>query len=224
MHHLHTVFIVSSSLTVTTNINIFMSQFTIIEDCSPYYIRFKHDGIESLVDYCKSCMPDIKNVEEFDHYPLPVDQAQEVLLRTPIADLMPLQLKRVSLFISAPGMYYRAHKDGLDHRFSINYPILVEDDKCLTSWWSNKDLKDYSIDLLETRRSRECIGFNPKNHTPLKSMTARSGECILFNTEIFHDWDNSLSENYRVVLTLRIQYPLTGKTYFEDAKKIIFGQ
>ena len=55
-------------------------------------------------------------------------------------------------------------------------------------------------------------------------MTAKPGECILFNTDIFHDWDNQLSNNYRVVLTLRIKQPLTGKIYFEDAKKIIFGQ
>ena len=26
----------------------------IIEDCSPYYIRFTHDGINDLVDLCQS--------------------------------------------------------------------------------------------------------------------------------------------------------------------------
>jgi hypothetical protein len=100
---------------------------------------------------------------------------------------------------------------------------MVEDDKCVTSWWSDEDLKQYPINYLNGG-SRECTGFNPKRHAPLKSMTAKPGECILFNTEIFHDWDNRNSNNYRVVLTLRIEQPLTGKTYFEDAKKIIFGE
>lgn len=204
-----------------------MSKFTIIEDCSPYYIRFTHDGIEDLIEYCKECIPSMEDRKwlfgGFNHHAMPPTQVGNVLLKTPISELMPLQTDRVSLFISKPGMYYRAHKDGLDHRFSINYTIKVDDDKCVTSWWSDEDLKIYPVDKLDGW-SRECNGFNPKNHTPLKSMVAKPGEAILFNTDIFHDWDNRASDNYRVVLTLRIRQPFTGKTYFEDAKKIIFGQ
>ena len=200
-----------------------MSEFTIIEDCSPYYIRFTHAGIEDLIDYCKKCIPKLEGIEGFKHYALPLTEATNVLKKTPISELMPLQPNRVSLFLSSPGMYYRAHKDGINHRFSINYGIVIEDNKCTTSWWSDDDLKKYPLEYFNGW-SRECNEFNPKNHTPIKSMTAKPGECILFNTDIFHDWDNQLSNNYRVVLTLRIKQPLTGKIYFEDAKKIIFGQ
>ena len=113
-------------------------------------------------------------------------------------------------------------KDSLYQRFSINYTIQIADEKCVTSWYSDDDLKHYPIDFLKGH-SRECEGFNPKNHTPLKSMIAKPGECILFNTDLFHDWDNSQSDNYRIILTLRIKQPCVGQTYFEDAKKIIFG-
>lgn len=197
-----------------------MSKFTIIEDCSPYYIRFTHDGIDDLIEYCKNLIPDLQN--RFRHYVLPPSEASTVLKLTPMSKLMPLQDNRVSLFMSAPGMYYRAHKDGLADRFSINYTIVINDDKCVTSWYDDAGLSRYPIDTLGGL-SRECVGFNPRNHTPLKSMTAQPGECILFNTEIFHDWNNTESKNIRVVLTLRITESLRRGTYFEDAKKIIFG-
>jgi hypothetical protein len=197
-----------------------MNQFTIIEDCSPYYIRFTHSGINELIEYCKKCAPELQ--KRFTHYALPPSEASEVLKLTPISKLMPLQHNRVSLFMSAPGMYYRAHKDGLADRFSINYTIVINDDKCVTSWYDDNDLKQYPIDTLGGR-SRECIGFNPIQHKSVKSMTAQPGECILFNTEIFHDWDNTKSTNNRIVLTLRINESLRRGTYFEDAKKLIFG-
>lgn len=205
-----------------------MSKFTIIEDCSPYYIRFTHDDIDKLIDYCKTCLPSLESMRwrfgGFNHCVMSPLQVNNILLKTPISKLMPLQTDRVSLFISKPGLYYRAHKDGLNHRFSINYAIKIDDDKCVTNWWSDEDLAHYAIDNLPNFSSRECVGFDPKNHIPLKSMIAKPGEAILFNTEIFHNWDMTASENYRVILTLRIKEPLTGKTYFEDAKKIIFGQ
>jgi hypothetical protein len=201
-----------------------MNKFTIIEDCSPYYIRFTHDRIENLIEYCKTCIPILENQKWRDgflfHKLLPT-QATTILMETPISNLIPLRQEQIYFFISKPGLYYRAHKDALNQRFSINYTIQIADEKCVTSWYSDDDLKHYPIDYLGGT-SRECKGFNPKNHTPLKSMIAKPGECILFNTDLFHDWDNSQSDNYRIILTLRIKQPYVGQTYFEDAKKIIF--
>jgi hypothetical protein len=68
--------------------------------------------------------------------------------------------------------------------------------------------------------SRELTGFVKENHTPIKSMVAQQNECILFNTEIYHDWDNSNSSNERVVLTLRSITP--GSVYYDDVKQILF--
>jgi hypothetical protein len=106
-------------------------------------------------------------------------------------------------------------------RFSINYLTRVLDDKCVTSWYSDDDLKVYFIDNTLTQSSRECVGFIKENHTPIKSMIAKQNECLLFNTDIFHDFDNSQSDNTRVVLTLRCRNP--NAMYFDDVKRILFG-
>ena len=198
--------------------------YTIIEDCSPYYIRFTHDGIEDVIDWCNKYTPPIDKLSfDFTHYILPPDKANNLLAMIPIAKQIPLMKNRVSLFISKPGLYYRAHKDGLVNRFSINYMSKVIDDKCVTNWYSDEDLKDYPIDNLPSKWSRECEGFIKENHVPIKSLVAKQGECILFNTDLFHDWDNSSSQNERVVLTLRIIEELKPHTYFEDARKILFN-
>lgn len=198
-------------------------KYTIIEDCSPYYIRFTHDGLSDIINFCKERIPTTGIVKgTFTHHKFSLDDGNKLLSMVPMQNTGKLNLQndRVSLFITAGNRYYRAHKDGLDHRVSINYTILIADDKCVTSWWDDEDLKKYTMDYVNGW-SRECDGFNPKDHTPLKSMTARPNECILFNTEIFHDFDNSQSDNTRVVLTLRCKNP--GVMYFDDVKQILFG-
>jgi len=195
----------------------------IIEDCSPYYIRFTHDGINDLVDLCKSyitpeLLENCKN-KDFINHKLPLNQSEKVLSLLPFLDKIKLIKERVSLFVTRPGHYYKAHKDGKNHRCSINYTIMIMDNKCITSWYNDEDLKDYSVDPAHLN-SRECLDFVKENHTPIKSMIAKPNEAILFNTEIFHDWDNTNSENYRVVLTLRSQNP--GEVYFNDVKNIFF--
>ena len=196
--------------------------FTIIEDCSPYYIRFTHDDIEQIIDICQREMQSLQSVSEFTHHILNRSVSEEILNLTPMAAPLNLRLDRVSLFVTPPGYYYRAHKDGIENRMSINYTIQILDDECVTSWYSDDDLSNYPVQGLDWKwpLSRECNGFVKHRHTPLKSMTAVAGECILFNTDIFHDFDNSLSSNTRAVLTLRSVTP--GKIYFEDAKRIMF--
>jgi len=195
--------------------------FTIIEDCSPYYIRFTHDNIEQIIDICQGEMQSLQSVSKFTHHILNRSVSEQILNLAPMTTLLDLRLDRVSLFVTPPGYYYRAHKDGLENRMSINYTVQILDDKCVTSWYSDEDLASYTTAGLDGKiASRECEGFVKQRHTPLKSMTAIPGECILFNTDIFHDFDNSLSSNTRAVLTLRSVTP--GKIYFEDAKRILF--
>jgi hypothetical protein len=92
-------------------------------------------------------------------------------------------------------------------------------------WFFNfsvtKALKKYNIDTLATNNSRECENFVKEDHMPLKSMVAQSGECILFNTDMFHDWDNSSSKNERMVLTLRLKDYNKPNSSFEDARDIL---
>jgi len=196
--------------------------YTIIEDCSPYYIRFTHAGLDLVINKCAEFVKDIDFTnQQFIHYKHPAAEAQTLLSIIPMSTQFKLMKNRVSTFVTQPGKHYRAHKDGLDNRVSINYTVKILDSDCVTSWYSDDDLKNYPIDNLATKSSRECIGFDSTRHTPLKSMTARQGECILFNTDIFHDFDNSRAKNERMVLTLRLVE--TSKYYFADVKKILFG-
>lgn len=198
-------------------------KYNIIEDCSPYYIRFTHDGLQEIIDYCNSNLPRFNlDSRTFIHYKFPKEQSEHLLSLIPMADQMPLRKHRVSLFITKPGRYYQAHKDGLFDRFSINYTVQINDDKCITSWYSDNECENYEIVAPLQNKSRECNGFLKENHTPEKSMIAKQNECILFNTEIFHDFDNRESKSTRIVLTLRIMEEESVSTYFEDAKKIIF--
>lgn len=196
-----------------------MLDFKIIEDCSPFYIKFYHSSTKPIIDKCKHIINTLQLPEwTFNNHKLPMSQGEEIVSLLPL-DLN-FNLKRVSLFVTGPGYYYQAHKDGLDHRFSINYGIEISDDKCVTSWYDDNDLNNYEIEYFNGK-SRECNEFIKHNHIPLKSMTLQEGEALLFNTDIFHDFDNSLSNHRRIVLTLRINRP--GRTYFDDAKELIFG-
>lgn len=198
----------------------------IIEDCSPYYIRFTHDRMTEIIEFCKTKIIEADDKEKtFIHYKFPKLDARHILSLIPFFDNSHISLEetRVSLFITKPGRYYRAHKDGMFDRFSLNYTIQILDDQCLTSWYSDNDLKDYPIDNLPNNVSRECTGFVKENHVPLKSMVAKPNECILFNTDIFHDFDNQQSSNLRVVLTLRAAIDIRKDIYFEDIKKILYA-
>ena len=201
----------------------------IIEDCSPYYIRFTHSNIEELI---KESLFIFNTVQfssssivtpDFSHYILSPSDGINLLSKIPMSYNMPLLENRVSYFVSQPNLYYRAHKDGRNHRFSLNYSADILDDKCVTSWYSDIDLEEYKLDeqLLKTNSSRECVDFDKTKFTPLTTMVARPGECTLFNTDIYHDWDNSISSNRRIILTLR--HRDTGNVYFNDAKRILFN-
>jgi hypothetical protein len=196
--------------------------YTIIEDCSPYYIRFTHDGLDNIVDICKQGLAGIEFEKTFTHYIFPPEIREDILSTTPLSKSLDLNQNRVSMFVTTGGRYYRAHKDGVDNRISLNYTAEILDDNCVTSWYSDKDVTGYkTVGLDWDKPSREAEGFDKSKHTPLKSMTAKPNECILFNTDIWHDFDNSQSTNRRMVLTLRVNNPSTF--YFDDAKKALFG-
>jgi hypothetical protein len=195
-------------------------KYKIIEDCSPYFIRFKCEGIEDVLEKSIKYLEDVPRTNKFVNHRYELFQGLDILSSVPMFKELSLEHRRVSMFMTPPGIYYRAHKDGLDHRYSLNYTVKILDDKCETCWYSDEDLKYYDIDLTNNT-SRECIGFIKENHKPLKSMTAVQGECILFNTDIYHDFDNSESSNERLVLTFRNVDP--GTTYFEDARQRLFG-
>lgn len=202
-------------------------KYTIIEDCSPYFIRFKCEGIDEVIKKSLKYLEGFPKVNfltlknGFTNHRYTLEQSVDILKSVPMFKELTLNPKRVSMFITPPGCYYRAHKDGLDHRYSLNYTVKILDSECETCWYADEDLKNYPIDNFSTKSSRECVDFDKTKHTPLKKMIAMQEECILFNTEIFHDFDNSNSKNERMVLTFRNINP--GMVYFEDVRQKLFG-
>lgn len=201
-----------------------MNKYTIIEDCSPYYIRFTHDNIDEIINFCKEELSKVTTTTLFTHHKLDLENSEKLIKLIPMSTELKIIKERVSLFISKPGFYYRPHKDGIDHRISLNYAVEILDTDCVTSWYSDDELKNYPLEGLSwENKSREVKGFikNKDKHTPVKSMTAKPNECVLFNTDIFHSFDNTKSKNSRTILTLRVHNP--GVHYFDDVKKILFG-
>ena len=194
--------------------------YKIIEDCSPYYIRFTHENIDAIIAQCKDIASSSVYEKGFTHQRLDIPVAEGILKLMPMSKQLNFLKLRVSLFVTQPGHYYRAHKDGLSMRIGINYTVNVLDDKCIINWYADDDLKDYPIDN-KLYSSREASGFDRHKHTPIKSTKFVEGECILFNTDIFHDVDNTASINQRVLLTLRLAH--TENLFFDDVKRILFS-
>lgn len=195
--------------------------FTIIEDCSPYYIRFTYDGIEKVVDICNEALDnDTFPREKFLR--LSVERADAILEVSPIQQLVPLKRGRAVMLRTPPGGSQRAHKDGVATKCSFNYSIRILDDKSTTNWYTDEDLAIYKILSPDPHvPSREVIGFDKDKHKPICTLHARPNECMLINVDIFHAWDNSQSDNERVMLTLRAinQEDFT----FEQARLTLFG-
>lgn len=203
-------------------------EIEIIEDCSPYYIRFKHTGSDEIIQRClefKQERIDENNQRKFLHFKLPQALGKEILTAVPGHSELEYIDKRVSLFVTQPNVYYRPHRDGLSLKMGINYIVDVKDDKCITSWYALEEFEGRPIDTLVTNNSREIADFNwateYSKHTPLKSVVAKQGEVMLFNTDLYHDVNNVHSKNERTILTIRSSLHL--QPTFMDARKIIFG-
>jgi hypothetical protein len=204
--------------------------YTIIEDCSPYYIRFTYSGIGTIVEQFSDEHYNYQDIldnskhrgagGDFVHHKLSPENGTKLLEQVPMNSLIPMNHERVSLFVSRQGCIYRPHKDGLSVRCGINYNVKILDDKCVTGWYDDQELSIYPIDTLNGR-SREAAGFVRSQHKPIKTMVAKQSECVLFNTDIYHDWNNGNSNNIRVLLTLRFRQ--ADKIYFSDARRILFG-
>jgi len=190
----------------------------IIEDASPYFIKFKHSGYDNILAEClkfKSAF----DKKGFTHYKLPVTSAEKILPWVPKYSELDLNLERFSLFISPPGFYYSAHRDGQTINAGLNFAIQIENDTCETHWYDNAEFSEYSINTRDGV-TRDVINFKRENHIPKKTMILKMGEAVIFNTDIYHDFDNSASDKTRVILTLRSNKPHLWK--FEDYKKILF--
>jgi hypothetical protein len=207
-------------------------EFEIIEDCSPYYIRYRHTGYKKIIHWAKTFKeryidtdPNLNPKLPFMHVKMPP------MIGTQMVDMIykgkELQLSetRASIFISQPGLYYRPHRDGLAIKMGINYTVDIRDDKCVTSWYDFKDFEGRPVDNLINNSSREIGDYDRAVEKdiikPIKSMTAKNNEAMLFNTDLYHDVDNTNSPNERTIITFRSS--LYEKIDFFAARKLMFG-
>ena len=195
-------------------------KYIIIEDCSPYYIKFSWEGMLETIDFIatqKLNPSNNRDVGAYTHHNFDVAVAQAIIDKLPMKDKLEINEERTALFITRPRVKCALHKDGSNIRCGINIPISIVDDQCVTSWYADKELDERAIFGLPYTR-KILLGIMPP---PTKSTVMKSNEAILFNTEIFHDFDNSKSDNERTILTLRFKDP--EDIYFEDVKSILFG-
>ena len=196
----------------------------IIEDCSPYYIRFTYNGAADVINLCNKF--GWNHFDSWKHYTYLNCYGEDIAKHVPFTNALNLSLPyRATIYITPPAYKNTVHKDNWDVRWSINFTVCIQDNKCITSWWHEDASAKYNWlvnDDQEHRiQSRVIRDFKFDKEQPVKQMTAKPNEVLLFNTDLWHNWDNSASDKERVILTLRTKEP--ANFYFEDARKILFG-
>lgn len=198
----------------------------IIENCSPYYIKFTFPKLEEIVSFAKSLEPDYSRsikLPTFIHEYHSIENAKKIINMLPFAELFPWQYSRVSPIVTMPYGGSNIHKDGKTTKTSFNLPIEILDDKCVTYWYADEELADcLKIDTGATE-ARRADGWESKPRKPLKITVQRSNEMILFNTDIFHRWDNSKSNNFRTVLTFRTDPKFDDELTFEKVSSVLLA-
>jgi len=201
----------------------YFMNYSIIEDASPYYIRFSFDGLQDIVNFAKSRQGNFYNCiprPGYTHENYSIEDGNKIISMLPMSSAVAFKNHRVAVFNTPPGGGCGPHKDGVDHRISFNIPIEISDDECQTYWYNDEDFAnlahqgDVNYGRIVWPNWKDLDQF-----VPVKTMRAKPGEMILFNTDIYHAWTNQNSKNHRKILTLRT---VTTSLYFETIRKIIF--
>jgi hypothetical protein len=204
---------------------------TIIKDCSPYYITFTHDSFDNVVDYAKDIFdngraqkyepPILSHIRQIvktyktEYYFLGKEDLEQMRMLSPPLKNLDINTDQQLYMHTLPGVVHPIHKDGPrknPHGYSLNYPIRIQDECCITSWYADKNIDRYLTSNI----------FYPTGPLEiLQSVTFKSNEAVLINGTIPHDWNNSQSQHDRVILTFRDANP--SQVSFEDAKKKLFN-
>jgi hypothetical protein len=202
-------------------------KFTIIEDQSPYFIRFQFDNLTKIIDLVKNKEKEsiIRFKGSYIHKDFPEPVTKEIISLLPVE--FGFDIAVASIFETLPGGGSGIHKDGKDNRISFNIIIKKDDNECITYWYNNEDQfkpkVEYSSEIKQYGDPSYTRNIYKDHKTANKfdysmSMIAQENEMILFNTEIFHSWKNNSLKFSRKVLTLRIK---DRNIFFDDAKKTL---
>ena len=208
--------------------------YSIIEDCSPYYITFTFTGIEELIDYANACVPwkNETNDNSYSRTTYDTETANSILKKLPFYhqfDWWEGETRKrwpvPFVFTTPKGSCSSIHKDGIANETSFNLPLSILDDKCKTSWYADEEFVDQPLSYMPYTRQVYYDENGYDSIPKLKQMTAKPNQMILFNTNIFHSWENNQSANERKILIVRGNSLDSSKDriYFNDARKILFG-
>jgi hypothetical protein len=185
----------------------------------PYYAAFTDPSVDAVRARVADLSIEYSQYQKFKHLALPPSVGAELISLIPGHEKLCLQAGRVSLFITPPRTYYRAHKDGFDLRFGVNYPIAIVDEKANTRFYEDQSIDSRYQVAPDGKPSREVIGFNPFVVKPACSFTMRPNELVVLNVEKYHDFHNR-SDSHRVILTFRSR---DLSLSFDDVVRVFLG-
>ena len=155
----------------------------------------------------------------YSHNNVIENEVETVLKKLSLSDKFEFIKTRIAIFHTPPYGGAGIHKDGQNRKVSFNIPIEINDDTCITKWYDDSLFEGATVTQLPYSRN-VFSDFNNMQKIPhTKEMVAKMGEAILFNTDIYHSFDNTKSHNWRRLLTLR----LVDNICFQQAKEILFA-
>jgi hypothetical protein len=190
----------------------------IIEDCNPFYIRFTFDGLKEFINELKTIPNELKvDAPAYKHYRFL--NPKEVFDKLFLSEKFEFSEPWTAIFDTYPGKASSVHKDGTAVQVSINIPLEIVDDQCVTRWYDEEYLSNMPVYGLPYVRTVADSSF-VKKLPILKEVVFKQDEAILFNVGKFHSFDNTNSNNFRKVLLLRF-YDVSVS--FQQARETLYS-
>lgn len=178
----------------------------LLEDHSPYYAKFDFPNRAKLVEFCRSlgwsrdklrkCSV---NSPSFYVYSQTEEECAYIFSLLPKVRELGLNINHAYFMVLENIQPLAVHRDSFNIQFSLNVGLNIEDEVCTTSWYAD----DAGTILLE-------------------EMVLHQNECVLFNTSIPHGVENKLSNNTRVVLSVRNPSSPRSQISYANAFHILF--
>ena len=199
-------------------------KYDIIENCSPFYIRIQFTELPQIISKVQSMLDSAFNHTDYKayvHSDMTTEVANEFISKFKFFNDYKFVDKRVAIFTTPPGSGCGIHKDGTLRKVSFNIPIQISDDKCVTRWYDDDPFVDATVTGLPYSRNVYRDYKTMQKIPCIKSLVANAEDMVVFNTDIYHSWDNTLSPNYRKILTLRL---LDDSLSFDEVAKNILSK
>jgi hypothetical protein len=194
----------------------------IIEDCSPYYIRFRHDNSDEIIKILQELTVLHKRPNNsFTHY-LTADEQYNVTSLGPLKD-NPEMIRKMAIITVPPGVVSLIH---IDVKWHLNYIAFQDDANPAVVNWYNSDLfSNYTLEYLTHGKQWIPVGYDPRVDDPKAAYTPPEaivtakflqGDVVLFNSALFHDFQNRSPITDRSIM---ISVPADPDLTFDQAKE-----